>query len=162
MDVAKIAATGSSVVNVIGRLAVLGGDVLPVLRIVADWSPIPIPFLSPVVSALELAQPWIVKIAAGAPIVEKAIEQGTPIAIALQEHGPAVFESFRQLFAIAVNADPKRTGPALTVADVDDAAVAEFATQSYRFAGKALFGQRWTDEQYELAWARQSRVTDVP
>jgi hypothetical protein len=39
----------------------------------------------------------------------------------------------------------------------DEQAVA-FATKSYKFAGKALFGQRWTDEEYQRAWDRAQGV----
>ena len=159
VDVAKIAAAGGTVVDLVGRLAVFGGKALPVVRFIADWSPVPVPFLNPVLSALEIAQPWLNKITAGAPIVERAITEGVPIALALQEHGPGVLQAFREIFAIAVNADPARPEENMTAADVTDAEVVAFATASYRFAGKALFGARWTDEEYQRAWDRQGSGT---
>jgi hypothetical protein len=65
-----------------------------------------IPGLSTVVTVLEVAEPIIQKIAAAAPIVHRAIEQGDTLVSAAQEGG--LLDSAKQLYALAVNADPAR------------------------------------------------------
>lgn len=162
VDVRKIADGAGSVVDIVGRVASIGKEGLPILRLVADWSPIPIPFLSPIVSALEIGLPYVEKISAAAPIIHKAIDAGVPIAQAVQQHGPDLLEAFRNLYAIATNADPL-VAKKITPTQVTDEQALGFAAQSYAFSGKALFGgRRWTDDEYRLWWGRQSNVADVP
>lgn len=154
VDLAKVAQGAGSIVDIVGRVATIGQDALPVLRLVADWSPVPIPFLAPVVSALEIGLPYVQKIAAAAPVVHKAIDAGLPIAQAIQQHGPDLLSALKNLYAIANNADPGAQAK-LVPDQVSDQMALAFAHQSYAFAGKALFGgRRWTDEEYERWWNR--------
>jgi hypothetical protein len=69
-----------------------------------------------------------------------------------------VAADFKQVYAIAANADPLHPGTNMNAVDVSDAQAVAYMAKSYTFAGKALFGQRWTDEEYERAWARAQGV----
>lgn len=145
-DVKAAGAAAISFTDLIGRLAVGGTKVLPILDALAAWAPIP--YVGAIVHALDIAAPYVAKVATAAPIIEQAISQGVPIAEAFQQHGPALFGSFKSLFAIATNADPANAGtPAITASDVSD-------EQAFHFAGNTILGRRWTDEEYRLWWDR--------
>jgi hypothetical protein len=156
VDLHKLADGAVTVTDIIGRVAAVGDKVLPALQLIAPF--IPIPYASNIIAALTIAQPWIDKIAAGTPVIEKAIQDGMPVIDALQARLPSLIGDFKQVYAIAANADPLHPATDMTAADVSDEQAVAFATESYKFAGKALFGQRWTDEEYQRAWDRAQGV----
>ena len=47
----------------------------------------------------------------------------------------------------------------MTAADVSDEQAVAYMAKSHTFAGRALFGQRWTDEEYQRAGALQGAGT---
>lgn len=83
-----------------------------------------IPGLSTAVAILDVAQPIIEKIAAAAPIISRAISQGDQLVAAA--HSGGLLDSAKQLYAIAVNADPDRPETNMTAAKVDDAVALDF------------------------------------
>lgn len=83
-----------------------------------------IPGLSSAVAVLDIAQPIIEKIAAGAPILHRVIEQGDALAATAQRVG--LIDNVKQLYAIAVNADPARPETSLKAADVSDETAAGY------------------------------------
>lgn len=157
LNMQAIADGAVSVVDLIGGAAAIGVKALPTIQLIATF--VPIPYLSNIVNALTIAAPYIVKVSAATPIIDKAIQDGVPIADALQAKLPVLIDDFRQLFAIATNAAPHAPAVPVTAADVSDEQALAFATASYKFAGKALFGQRWTDEEYQRAWDRAQGVS---
>lgn len=146
VDIAKIGATAISFTDLIGRLAAAGEKALPVIDAIAAWAPIP--YIGAIVHALDVAAPYVTKVAQAAPIIEAAIANGVPIAEAIQQHGPALFDNFKQLFAIASNNDPANAGKSnISAADVTD-------EQTFHFAGNTILGRRWTDEETQRWWDR--------
>ena len=146
IDIAKVGQGVISFTDLIGRLAVAGEKALPVIDAIAAWAPIP--YVGAIVHALDIAAPYIAKVAVAAPIVEQAISQGVPIAQAIQQHGPALFGDLKQIFAIASNNDPANRGqPTITADEVND-------NQAFHFAGNAILGRRWTDDEYQRYWAQ--------
>lgn len=146
IDVTKVGQQAITFTDLIGRLAIAGEKALPVIDAIAAWAPIP--YVGAIVHALDIAAPYVAKVAMAAPIIEQAIGQGVPIAEALQQHGPALFGDFKQIFVIASNNDPAQKGqPTITAADVTD-------EQVFHFAGPAIFGKRWTDEEMQSEWKR--------
>lgn len=144
VDIAKVGSAAISFTDLIGRLAVAGEKALPVIDALAAW--VPIPYVGAIVHALDVAAPYVTKVALAAPIIESAIASGIPIAEAMQQHGPALIGDFKQLFVIASNADPENAGkPDIVAADVSD-------SQAFHFAGKTILGRPWTDEEYQRWW----------
>lgn len=147
IDIAKIASTTISFTDTIGRLAAIGEKSIKVLDIIAPF--IPIPYVAAIVHALDVAAPYVTRVAQAAPLVEKAIMAGVPIAEAIQQHGPDLFDNLKQVFAIATNADPTRP------ADASPMSAAEVSNeQAFHFAGKVIFGRPWTDDEYQRGWIR--------
>jgi len=140
-----ITSTAVGVTEFIGNAAALmvrvGKPALPIAQFIAGF----VPGLAPAIQVLSIAGPIIEKIAAGAPVAAKAIEAGRPIIEAIQSAGPTMLPSLKQLFAIAVNADPNRPEENATAADVSD-------DQAIAFAGHALFGRPWTAEETQRWW----------
>ncbi len=146
-DIKAAGAAAISFTDLIGRLAVAGEKALPVIDAIAAWAPIP--YVGAIVHALDVAAPYVAKVAIAAPIIEQAIAQGVPIAEAIQQHGPALIYNFKQLFAIAANADPDSAGkPIILANDVTD-------DQMFHFAGNTILGRRWTDDEYQRWWSWQ-------
>ena len=146
IDIAKVGQQAISFTDLIGRLAVGGEKALPIIDAIAAW--VPIPYVGAIVHALDVAAPYVAKVAVAAPIVEQAIAQGVPIAKAMQAHGPALLGDFKQLFAIASNNDPAQKGqPQITAANVSD-------EQVFHFAGNTILGRKWTDEETQRWWDR--------
>lgn len=75
-----------------------------------------IPGLSAVAGVLDVAEPIIQKIAIAAPILHRAIERGDAVVQLANQNG--LFDSAKQLLAIAINSDPARTETNLTAADI--------------------------------------------
>lgn len=119
-----LTAKAISFTNLIGRLALAGEKALPVIDAVAQW--VPIPYVGAIVHALDIAAPYISKIAQGAPIVAKLIEAGTPAIEALQKASPDLLHNFKELYAVAVNHDPERPEENMTASDVTNEQVASF------------------------------------
>lgn len=115
--------TAIDVTSFIGRAASFGDRALPIAEFVAGF----IPGLAPAITAIRIAEPIIARIAQAAPLATKAIKDGGPIIAALQGSGPDVVSDLKQLYAIAVNADPARPETAMTAADVTTEQVASFA-----------------------------------
>jgi hypothetical protein len=140
----NIADTGISVVDKVGAAARLvvsvGKPALPFIEFAAGF----IPGAAPVLKVLEIAEPIVEKIAAGAPIVEAMIKTGKPAIDAFQAAAPDLLAQFKQLYAIAVNHDPAR--PETNLAGSDVATI-----DAIRFAGPILLGRRWTVEE-EARW----------
>jgi len=144
MDIQAAANRAISFTDLVGRLASAGTKALPMIDALAAWAPIP--YVGAIVHALDVAAPYVQDVAMAAPIVERAISQGVPIAEVLQQNGPALFNSLKQLYAIAASNDPTRKGlPPVTAADVSD-------EQAFHFAGNTFLGRRWTDEEYQRWW----------
>jgi hypothetical protein len=143
----NIADTAISVVDRVGAAARLitsiGKPALPFIEFAAGF----IPGAAPVLKVLEVAEPIIEKIAAGAPVVEAMIKTGKPTIDAFQAAAPALLGQFKQLYAIAVNHDPARPETTMTAADVSDA-------DAFHFAGPILFGRQWTDDETQRWWDR--------
>lgn len=137
----QIADVAVNVTDLIGGIAKFGANALPVARLVAGF----FPGLGSVLAAIEIAQPIIQKITAGAPIVVDLINKGRPILDAIAEAGPGMLPNFKKLYAIAVNHDPARPETDMTAADVDDDEVAEFAQG-------VIFTPGWTNAETELHW----------
>lgn len=116
--------TAASVTDTIGHAANialrLGSDALPIIQFVAGL----IPGAAPAVQVLSVALPIIAKIAAGAPIATRAIEAGRPVLDALSQHAPEIIGHLKELYAVAVNADPKNPATDMTAADVSHATLA--------------------------------------
>lgn len=83
-----------------------------------------IPGLSSVMTVLDVALPTFQKIAAAAPILHRAIEQGDAVIEAADKSG--LLDSAKQLYAIAVNADPERPETNMTAAKVGNAEALNF------------------------------------
>lgn len=132
--------TAINITKLIGVAASFGQSALPVARFIAGW----FPGAGPVLDAITIAIPIIDRIVAAKPAAEKAIEAGRPVLDALDKASPALMESLKELYAIAVNHDPVRPETNLTADDVSDGEVAAFA-------GPVLFGRAWTKEE-EQRW----------
>lgn len=142
---ASIAKTALSVTDVIMQVASFSEKALPVAELIAGL----IPGAGVVVSAIKVAAPIIAKIDKYGPLVRKAVEAGAPITDAIQQHGPDLVGAIKDLYAIAVNHDPERPETGLTGGDI------ETNVALYSYAGElTLFGQRWTNDEYERWWAR--------
>jgi pyridoxine 5'-phosphate synthase PdxJ len=100
-----------------------------------------------IVTAIRQADMVIERIAAAAPKVRAAVEAGTPILEAAQQHGPALIENLKALYAIAVNADPVRPETNLKAADVT-------AEQAATFGVPVLMVHGWTQEETQRWWDR--------
>ena len=110
----------------------------------------PIPYFAAIVHTLDITAPYVTRIATAAPLIEKAILAGVPIAEAIQQHGPDLIGSLKQVYTIAMNSDPtRRDQPTISVTEVTD-------EQVFHFAGPVLLGRRWTDEEYQRWWERDS------
>ena len=131
-----VADTAITVTQVVGSLARYGKQAAPVARFIASF----IPGLAPVVAAVDMAAPWLEKIAAAAPAVEQALDKGRPIFDAIEKTAPDVLPALKNVYAIAGNHDPARPETDLKAADVTDAQVAGFT-------GAVLFGRAWTQEE---------------
>lgn len=138
-----VGAGAISVTHMIGQLAVFGSKALPMVRIIAPF--VPLPFFSAVVEGLTVAQPWIEKIALGAPLLEKTIADGEPVLAALRDKAPELLADFKALFAIAVNHDPARPESGMTADDVSDSDAAAFAEA-------VVFTPGWTNQETERWW----------
>lgn len=105
-----------------------------------------IPGLSSVMTVLDVALPTFQKIAAAAPILHRAIEQGDAVIEAADKSG--LLDSAKHLYALAVNADPERPETSLDAVSVsDETAMAYvgslfersfFSPQDPRFANQNL------------------------
>jgi hypothetical protein len=80
---------------------------------------------------------------------------------ALQARLPSLIGDFKQVYSIAANADPLHPATTMTAADVSNEQAVAYMAASYKFAGKVLFGQRWTDDEYQRAWAMQGAGTQT-
>lgn len=143
--------TAVSVTTFVGNAAALavkvGKPALPIAQFIAGF----VPGLAPAIQVLSIAEPIIEKIAAGAPIAVKAIEAGRPIFDAIQTAGPKMLPALKDLYAIAVNADPARPETHLIAANVTD-------DQALAFAGPVLLGRPWTKEETQRWWDRAQGV----
>lgn len=125
--------TAMSVTDTIGHAANialrLGSDALPIIQFVAGF----IPGAAPAVQVLAVALPIIAKIAAGAPIARQALAAGAPVIDALQKHSPDIVAHLKELYAVAVNADPARPETDLTGADIPHSTLAEWSVFQANF-----------------------------
>jgi hypothetical protein len=143
MDIAKSAATVTSITDLIGRVAGFGDKALDVAELVAGL----FPGGGTVVAAIRAADGIIERIEQAAPKVRGAIEAGVPIAEAAQQHGPALIDNLKALYAIAVNADPMRPEAGLKPSDVT-------TEQAAAFAAPVLLGHGWTQEETDRWYER--------
>ena len=126
--------------NVAGVAAQVGstaGEVSTFLlgvKLVASF----IPGLSAVVGVLDVAEPILQKVAEAAPIVHRAIEQGDTVLAAANTSG--LIDSAKQLYALAVNADPARPETDLKPEEVT-------ATQAVSFIGSGVFERSFFSPQ---------------
>ena len=112
-----------NVAGVAAQVSSTAGEVSTFLlgaKLVASF----IPGLSAVVGVLDVAEPILQKIAAGAPIVHRAIEQGDNLVSAAQSGG--FLDSVKQVYALAINADPARPETNMTAAKVGNAEALDF------------------------------------
>lgn len=137
---ARLADMAITVTDIVGGVASFGVKALPVAEFIASF----IPGAAPAVAAVRIAMPYIVKVAAAAPVVKDAIEKGRPIFDAIQDHGPSLLPDLKKIYAIAVNHDPAKPETVLAASEVSD-------KQAMAFAGPVLFGRRWTEEE-ERQW----------
>jgi hypothetical protein len=151
-SVDQIAAKTVTFVDVVGGLAKFGDSALPVLQFISPF--IPIPYASNIIAALTLAQPYLDRVASVAPVVAKAVQDGAPIIDAFQANGGNVLADFKEIYAIATNADPTKTSdaPPITAADVSD-------SQAFHLAGWSLLGRRMTPDEEEAWFARAQGST---
>lgn len=132
-QIANAVATGAGIV---GNVAGVAGNVLPYINLVAGF----FPGAASVISAIQIAQPIIAKIAAVAPVAVKAIEAGGPIFEAIDKASPALLPHIKDLYAVFANADPTRPETAMVGSKVSD-------EQALAFAGPVLLGRPWTSEE---------------
>lgn len=137
-----IADTAVSITDIIGHVASFGQQALPVAEFIAGF----FPGIAPVLQAIQVAQPILAKIIAGAPQVANAINAGRPIIEAVEVSGPAVLDPLKELYAIAVNHDPARPETSMTAADVSDD-----IAQSY---GGIVFTPGRTNADQQREWTR--------
>lgn len=109
-----------------------------------------VPGLSSVIAVLDIAQPIIQKIAAGAPMVHAALEAGTPIIDAVELHGADILPHVRQLLALALNADPARAETNASASSVDDQETTAF--------GALIFTPGHTNAEQQREWDRAAQT----
>jgi hypothetical protein len=143
MDIARSASTVTSITDLIGRVAGFGDKALDVAELVAGL----FPGGGTVVAAIRAADGIIERIEQAAPKVRGAIEAGVPIAEAAQQHGPALIDNLKALYAIAVNADPERPEILLKAPQVS-------TEQALHFAAPVLLGRAWTAEETQRWYDR--------
>lgn len=143
VDVAKIGDSVNTITDIIARVASFGQQALPVAQLIAGI----IPGGGVVVSAIGAALPYIAKVTAAAPIIHKAVAAGVPIADALQNNGADLLHAVKEIYAIAVNADPERPEQRMTGSDVSTKQIAAFMPQ-------VLFGGALTQEQENALFDR--------
>ena len=141
--------TAISVVEKVGQVAALaakiGNGALPIAEFIAGF----FPGAAPVIQVLKIAAPIFDKIVAAAPIVKNTIERSGPLIEAVELVAPEFLGSLKQLYAIAVNHDPKRPEVNMTADDVT-------TEQAMDFGGPILLGRRWTNEETQRWWDRMS------
>lgn len=118
--------------TIVGKVASGIDDVLPWLMLAGGF----IPGIDTVLSAIQIANPIIKRVATAAPIIAQTIADGMPVAQAIDAASPSVLADLKQLFAL-------KTG--VPVESVTD-------EQAYRFAGPVIMGRQWTDEEMQRSW----------
>lgn len=131
-----------------GGAAKVASYVLPVVGLFAGL----IPGGGTVISAMQIAAPWVEKVAAGAPVLAKLIEQGEPIIDAVRKAGPDMLPGIKHLISIATGTND--AVPTLAPDEVTDEMVEAFV----RDTGPALLGKKWTVEEEDRHFARASAV----
>lgn len=144
-DIKQAGVAAISFTDVVAKIAVGGEKAIAFLDLVAPW--LPFPFVAAIVHTLDVAAPYVTKVAQAAPIVEQAIAAGVPIAEAIQQHGPDLLGSLKEIFAIASNNAPYQQNPtAITAADVSDHTAAVLAG--------IIFTPGRTNEEQQREWGR--------
>jgi len=138
-----------SLTEFIGTVAKVASDVGPYAIPFARLAALAFPWGGTALAVLETAQPYLLRVAAGAPVAAKLIQNGRPVIEAFNKAQPALLDNLKELYAIAVNNDPARPETNLTAADVDDMDV-------LAFCGPVLFGRRWTNEEMQEYWNRMT------
>ena len=117
------AATVGNVAKFVGdaaKLALTVGNVaLPIIEFVLPW----VPGIGPIAADIEVAMPIIQKIAAYAPQVQTAIQQGVPMIEAVTGIGDELLMPLKDLFA-------KVTG--VTIDSVESAMLEEFLGGTFK------------------------------
>lgn len=134
-EAARAGGTAQEVANFVNCVSFFG-------RLAAGF----IPGLSSVIQVLDVALPTIQKIAAAAPILHRVIEQGDTLVSAADKSG--LLENAKQLYALAVNADPARPETDLSPDEVPASQAMNyvgglfersfFSPQDPRFAGQTF------------------------
>ncbi len=137
-----IADTAISVTKIVGRLASFGDQGVAVAEFVGGF--LPGSMGRDVLAATKVAAPIIHQISLAAPTVVQTIEAGRPILDAIQQAGPHVLPLLKQLYAGAVNHDPKQPQTSMSAEHVSDKAAIEFAAPVF-------LGRAWTAEE-ESRW----------
>jgi len=116
---------GISITGFIGQSAALavrlGTPAIPIIQFIAGF----VPGLSPALQVLNIAEPILQKIAAGAPIVQQLIQNGKPSIDDLQMAAPSLLNDLKELYALAVNNDTAQVAN-ISTADVTNNQVVEF------------------------------------
>lgn len=120
-----------SVTEFVGKtasfMARYGTPALPYAQFIAGF----IPGLSPAITVLQLAAPYLQKVATAAPLVEALIKDGKPVIDALQENAPDILHAFKSIIALAINADPKREESGLIAADITNGELSSIFERSF-------------------------------
>lgn len=145
----NIADTTISLTQVVGNAARLatkiGGPTLPIIEFIGGF----VPGLAPAIKVLEIAEPILEKIAAGAPIVANGIEAGRPVFDAISKASPDLLQAFKELYALAQNHDPAVPVTNMTADDVSDEVAESFAAHIV-----GVDPEGWTHKETQLWWDR--------
>lgn len=149
MSTEQIAQNVVSGIKVLAAVAKTESKLIPYATFIAGF----FPGAASVLSAIQIAQPYIDKAIAAAPVVETAISEGIPILEAIDNSGPNVLSSIKKAIAIYTNADPSTPETSMTENDVsdDEAAIA---------AGPIMFGRAWTAEETQRWFDQASGVNN--
>lgn len=130
-------------IEVLAKIGQIEHNVMPYATFIAGF----FPGAASVLAAIAIAQPYIDKAVAAAPLLEKAVSDGAPIIDAIQSSGPGVLSSLKHAYAIFANADPARPEEGMTAADVSD-------EEAVKFAGPVMLGRPWTAEEEARFFAK--------
>lgn len=145
----SIAKTTLSITDIIMNVAAFGKKSLPVAEFVAGF----LPGGGVVASAIRIASNAIATIDRFGPGVRNIVVTGTPVIDAIQQQGPDLVRAIKELYAIAINADPERPELSIAAPDVKtEDALEAFAGQN------SMFGRTWTNDEYQRWWDKAQGV----
>lgn len=119
------------VTDFVGEAAGLAIKIGPPALWVAQFAAGFIPGLAPAVQVLSLATPVLQKIAMAAPIIHQGLEASKPIDAAIRASGPDVLAAIKQVYALALNADPAVAGDNHTEVTVSETDAVAWAAKSF-------------------------------